>query len=220
MRLITVPGCEAIPLVNGFNRLVIENIDLYWQLQQLLQGDETIEGYYSMDNKPQKIKNTVVMLGDLVNPHDYGKIFAPKIGQVLQHYCSDESQNELFRLNEQIKDIVIEQIDESNLPFEISDEWAIGELFKYCKLVLLPPTTHSDNGIMRYIIETASQLGDDRLFVVCDIGRYLSESDQLDLITTINELKLNFLELRQTGVRPAYLDTEAFHVIDEDYVMF
>lgn len=53
MRLITVPGCEAIPLVNGFNRLVIENIDLYWQLQQLLQGDETIEGYYSMDNKPQ-----------------------------------------------------------------------------------------------------------------------------------------------------------------------
>lgn len=56
MRLITVPGCEAIPLVNGFNRLVIENIDLYWQLQQLLQGDETIEGYYSMDNKPQKLK--------------------------------------------------------------------------------------------------------------------------------------------------------------------
>lgn len=220
MSLITIPGCAAIALVNGYNRLIIENVDLYWQIQQLLQGNELAEGYYSIANKPQKIKQTVVMLGDLVNTHDYGKIFAPKIGQVLQHYISDESRNELFRLNEQLKDIIAEQIYENDLPFEIDNEWVLTELFKYCKLTLLSPKKSSANGIMRYIIETASQLGDDRLFVICDIGRYLSESDQLDLITTINELKLNVLELRQTGVRPVYLDTQAFHIIDNDYEMF
>lgn len=220
MRLLTIYGCEPIEIVDGYSQLVIEQPELFWQVQQFLQGSEEIEGVYSLNNKPLKVKNTVAFIGDLASPRDYHSLFGNKIAQRLQHYCSEDSQAELYTLVNQVKNIINQQIYDNELPFMINNEWSLVELFKYCKLTLLAPENASASGIIKYIIDTAMQLGDDRLFVVSDLARYLHDADHIEVINAINELHLNFLELKQSGARPGYLNQAAFHLIDQDLVMF
>lgn len=220
MKKLTLFGCESIEIPEGYSRLIIEIPELFWQIQQFMQGDVEVEGVLSENNKVLKVKNSVVFIGDLASSQDFNSIFAKKIAESLQHYCSESSQAELFQLNNQVKTLINQQIFENELPYTISEEWSLEALFKYCKLALLPPEEHSASGIMRYIIETAAQLGDDRLFVVSDMGRYLHDSDQIDVINAINELHLNFLELRQSGEMPQKLDPSRFHRLDGDFVVF
>lgn len=220
MRLLTLFGCEAIEIPNGYSQLVIEVPELFWQYQQFLRGDDEIKGAYSENNKVLKVKTSVAFIGDLANMPDVNVLFGKKVNAQLQHYCSEDSQARLYQLNNQLKTILMQQIEGNGLPFGISEEWSLEALFKYCKLTLLPPENHSASGIIRYLIDTASQLGDDRLFVVNDMRRYLRDADHIDVINVINELHLNVLELRQTGTCPPNLDAKAFHVIDQDFVMF
>lgn len=220
MKTLTLYGFEPIQIQNGYSQLVIKVPEFFWQYQRFLIGDNSVLGGIFENNKELIVKNNVVFLGDLVALQDFNKIFGKKIIQNLMHYTSEESQHELYQLDNQMKAIVEQQILENELPFEISNQWSLDDLLKYHKLTLMTPENTTAGGIIRYIIKTAAQLGDQRLFVVNDMQRYLQHADHMDVIDTINELQLNFLELKQSGDKPSNIDLKAFHLIDEDFVMF
>ncbi|MCT4396581.1 type II-A CRISPR-associated protein Csn2 [Periweissella beninensis] len=220
MKTLTIHGCEPINLNNGYSQLVIEIPELFWQVQQFLIGNEGIEGAYTENYKVLKVKKEVVFIGDLASPRDYNNIFGKKILAKLQFYCTDDSQMKLYQLQNELKTIINQQILNNNLPFSISNEWVMPELFKYFKLSLLPPENQSASGIIRYVIETAAQLGDDRLFVINDMERYLHNADHIDIVNMINELHVNVLELKQNGICPQNVNPQDFHLIDKDFVTF
>ncbi|KRM32524.1 hypothetical protein FC83_GL000391 [Agrilactobacillus composti DSM 18527 = JCM 14202] len=213
----------------GITFIHVANSQLLWDLQRFWQVENVDNFVFSSDGKILHPLKDSLFIGDLGSNIDLNDIFKRQIYKILLAHLDEQSLQQLYRLDSQIKAAVTDVIFTGNLPIQLNQDWAVDRLIKYLEPSVDTVNVTTPYDIINSVLEVMGQLNDKRLPIFSNPMNYLDLAQLRTIAAEVmtQQRSIVFFEKARDeyltyklmgGVKMIYIDAD-FVAFDENRPM-
>lgn len=195
------------------------NHEIYQKLIQSFNDfDSAIK--FSTDNfELVEVSKALRWFGDAFMQVDLDKEFQANIYKQIQNDITDDQQQEIYNLVQQLKNKVTEITYMFDLPLEVEENFEMSKIIKLCNVHFDTQVKTSPYGIIETILKTANELNETRILGFKNITDYLSDSELQEIFALSKTLNLRILLIKfSENQRTEIFKDCRYYYLDEDYV--
>lgn len=137
----------------------------------------------------------------------------------METVLTDDQRKSITDINNQLYTLIQQCLFMIDLPLEVTHDWDLKKLFKYCKIHFNSQTMQNPYAIIESIIKIHLECGLKSAVGLTNVAHYLNQQQINDLSKLVNSTGISTILVEFTDLKSQELYTNCdFYYIDEDFV--
>lgn len=218
---LTIFPFEPFNLIEGYNSIDIQNLSLFWKIVNAFREENRDVLVLSEDNRILDISKNLLFIGDLTSCPDPKQLFYKQMIKKIENIVSDDSKQEIYNLDRQIRNIISKEIFNFALPLKVSVEWSFNDIIKMMNLSYIFHQNAKPEDLVSEFIDLKFQLTDHRILLFTNLNSYLPKSMLKKIVDESNSKNVTVISVNLLTERKAQSEAgENGFFIDSDFTMF
>ncbi|MFT9269905.1 type II-A CRISPR-associated protein Csn2 [Liquorilactobacillus nagelii] len=211
---------QEIDVSNGKPTVIATNNPVaYHDLVSGIQNDSNVLKCYSDDYEDLETEHVIDWVGDVGIQSHLDDRYNLDLLKHLATVLTDDQRKSITDINNQLYTLIQQCLFMIDLPLEVTYDWDLKKLFKYCKIHFNSESMKKPYAIMESIIKVHLECGIKSVVGLTNVAHYLNQQQIQDLFmlikaTGIPTLLIEFTDMKQ---KKLYANSD-FYYIDEDFV--
>lgn len=166
-----------------------------------------------------EVKDAIDWQGDVGLSDGVSEKYSSGIYKQLEAVLTDDQRKSITDMNSQLYTLVQQCLFMIDLPLEVTYDWDLKKLFKYCKIHFNADTMQNPYAIIESIIKIHLECGLKSAVGLTNVAHYLNQQQIADLSKLTISTGISTLLVEFTDMKSQELYTNCdFYYIDEDFV--
>lgn len=166
-----------------------------------------------------EVKDAIDWQGDVGLSDGVSEKYSSGIYKQLEAVLNDDQRKSITDINSQLYTCVQKCLFMIDLPLEVTCDWDLKKLFKYCKIHFNADTMQNPYAIIESIIKIHLECGLKSAVGLTNVAHYLNQQQLTDLSKLTSSTAISTLLVEFTDMKSQELYTNCdFYYIDEDFV--
>ncbi|MCT3542873.1 type II-A CRISPR-associated protein Csn2 [Lentilactobacillus buchneri] len=166
-----------------------------------------------------EVKDAIDWQGDVGLSDGVSDKYNSGIFKQLEAVLTDDQRKSITDINNQLYTVVQQCLFMIDLPLEVTYDWDLKRLFKYCKIHFNADTMLNPYAIIESIIKIHLECGLKSTVGLTNVAHYLNQQQLIDLSKLTSSAGISTLLVEFTDMKSQELYTNCdFYYIDEDFV--
>lgn len=166
-----------------------------------------------------EVKDAIDWQGDVGLSAGVSEKYNPAILKQLEEVLTDDQRKSITDINNQLYTLVQQCLFMIDLPLEVTYDWDLKKLFKYCKIHFNTDTMQNPYAIIESILKIYLECGIKSAVGLTNVAHYLNRQQISDLSQLVNSMGISTILVEFTDKKSQELYTNCdFYYIDEDFV--
>ncbi|AFS00950.1 type II-A CRISPR-associated protein Csn2 [Lentilactobacillus buchneri] len=166
-----------------------------------------------------EVKDAIDWQGDVGLSDGVSDKYNSGIFKQLEAVLTDDQRKSITDINNQLYTVVQQCLFMIDLPLEVTYDWDLKRLFKYCKIHFNADTMLNPYAIIESIIKIHLECGLKSAVGLTNVAHYLNQQQLIDLSKLTSSAGISTLLVEFTDMKSQELYTNCdFYYIDEDFV--
>lgn len=166
-----------------------------------------------------EVKDAIDWQGDVGLSDGVSENYSSGIYKQLEAVLTDDQRKSITDMNSQLYTLVQQCLFMIDLPLEVTYDWDLKKLFKYCKIHFNADTMQNPYAIIESIIKIHLECGLKSAVGLTNVAHYLNQQQIADLSKLTISTGISTLLVEFTDMKSQELYTNCdFYYIDEDFV--
>ncbi|WP_281165461.1 type II-A CRISPR-associated protein Csn2 [Liquorilactobacillus sicerae] len=192
---------------------------VYHDLIYGIQTGSDILKCYSDDYETLEMDHAIDWVGDVGIQKDLDDRYNLALLKRLVTVLTDDQRRSITDMNNQLYTLIQQCLFMIDLPLEVTYDWDLKKLFKYCKIHFNSEWMKSPYAIMESVIKIHLECEIKSVVGLTNVAHYLNRQQIQDLfslikVTGIPTLLIEFTDMNQKK----FYENSDFYYIDEDFV--
>ncbi|GAA3198871.1 type II-A CRISPR-associated protein Csn2 [Lentilactobacillus kefiri] len=180
--------------------------------------DDKVKMYDDSFNAVE-IKDAVDWQGDVGLNGGVSEKYNSNILKQLETVLTDDQRKSITDINNQLYTLIQQCLFMIDLPLEVTYDWDLKKLFKYCKIHFNSQTMQNPYAIIESIIKIHLECGLKSAVGLTNVAHYLNQQQINDLSKLVSSTGISTILVAFTDLKSQELYTNCdFYYIDEDFV--
>ncbi|WCJ52385.1 type II-A CRISPR-associated protein Csn2 [Lentilactobacillus buchneri] len=166
-----------------------------------------------------EVKDVIDWQGDVGLSDGVSDKYNSGIFKQLEAVLTDDQRKSITDINNQLYTVVQQCLFMIDLPLEVTYDWDLKRLFKYCKIHFNTDAMQNPYAIIESIIKIHLECGLKSAVGLTNVAHYLNQQQFIDLSNLASSTGISTLLVEFTDMKSQELYTNCdFYYIDEDFV--
>ena len=166
-----------------------------------------------------EVKDVIDWQGDVGLSDGVSDKYNSGIFKQLEAVLTDDQRKSITDINNQLYTVVQQCLFMIDLPLEVTYDWDLKRLFKYCKIHFNTDAMQNPYAIIESIIKIHLECGLKSAVGLTNVAHYLNQQQLIDLSKLTSSAGISTLLVEFTDMKSQELYTNCdFYYIDEDFV--
>lgn len=166
-----------------------------------------------------EVKDAIDWQGDVGLSDGLSEKYSSGIYKQLEAVLTDDQRKSITDINSQLYTCVQKCLFMIDLPLEVTYDWDLKKLFKYCKIHFNADTMQNPYAIIESIIKIHLECGLKSAVGLTNVAHYLNQQQIADLSKLTISTGISTLLVEFTDMKSQELYTNCdFYYIDKDFV--
>ncbi|MCT2881464.1 type II-A CRISPR-associated protein Csn2 [Lentilactobacillus buchneri] len=166
-----------------------------------------------------EVKDVIDWQGDVGLSDGVSDKYNSGIFKQLEAVLTDDQRKSITDINNQLYTVVQQCLFMIDLPLEVTYDWDLKRLFKYCKIHFNTDAMQNPHAIIESIIKIHLECGLKSAVGLTNVAHYLNQQQFIDLSNLASSTGISTLLVEFTDMKSQELYTNCdFYYIDEDFV--
>ncbi|MDS1014822.1 type II-A CRISPR-associated protein Csn2 [Lentilactobacillus buchneri] len=166
-----------------------------------------------------EVKDVIDWQGDVGLSDGVSDKYNSGIFKQLEAVLTDDQRKSITDINNQLYTVVQQCLFMIDLPLEVTYDWDLKRLFKYCKIHFNTDAMQNPYTIIESIIKIHLECGLKSAVGLTNVAHYLNQQQFIDLSNLASSTGISTLLVEFTDMKSQELYTNCdFYYIDEDFV--
>lgn len=166
-----------------------------------------------------EVKDAIDWQGDVGLSDGVSDKYNSGIFKQLEAVLTDDQRKSITDINNQLYTVVQQCLFMIDLPLEVTYDWDLKRLFKYCKIHFNTDAMQNPYAIIESIIKIHLECGLKSAVGLTNVAHYLNQQQLIDLSQLTSSTGISILLVEFTDMKSQELYTNCdFYYIDEDFV--
>lgn len=166
-----------------------------------------------------EVRDAIDWQGDVGLSGGVSEKYSSVIYKQLEAVLTDDQRKLITDINSQLYTLVQQCLFMIDLPLEVTYDWDLKKLFKYCRIHFNADTMQNPYAIMESIIKIHLECGLKSAVGLTNVAHYLNQQQLTDLSKLTSSTGISTLLVEFTDMKSQELYTNCdFYYIDEDFV--
>ncbi|MEY2375613.1 type II-A CRISPR-associated protein Csn2 [Lentilactobacillus buchneri] len=166
-----------------------------------------------------EVKDVIDWQGDVGLSDGVSDKYNSGIFKQLEAVLTDDQRKSITDINNQLYTVVQQCLFMIDLPLEVTYDWDLKRLFKYCKIHFNTDAMQNPYAIIESIIKIHLECGLKSAVGLTNVAHYLNQQQFVDLSNLASSTGISTLLVEFTDMKSQELYTNCdFYYIDEDFV--
>lgn len=166
-----------------------------------------------------EVKDAIDWQGDVGLSDGVSDKYNSGIFKQLEAVLTDDQRKSITDINNQLYTVVQQCLFMIDLPLEVTYDWDLKRLFKYCKIHFNTDAMQNPYAIIESIIKIHLECGLKSAVGLTNVAHYLNQQQLIDLSQLTSSTGISTLLVEFTDMKSQELYTNCdFYYIDEDFV--
>ena len=166
-----------------------------------------------------EVRDAIDWQGDVGLSDGVSEKYSSVIYKQLEAVLTDDQRTLITDINSRLYTLVQQCLFMIDLPLEVTYDWDLKKLFKYCRIHFNADTMQNPYAIIESIIKIHLECGLKSAVGLTNVAHYLNQQQLTDLSKLTSSTGISTLLVEFTDMKSQELYTNCdFYYIDEDFV--